>query len=156
MNVSAEQHTLIIGIGNPLRSDDGLGWKVAEQLVQDNDPGQAILTVHQLTPELAQLMAAANFVVLIDANREGVPGEFQIRRLSPRLHTGAVGTHHIAPEELLALTTAIYACCPPVVMVSMTGADFAIGEQLSPIVTQKIPLLSEAVRQISTYKSATM
>jgi hydrogenase maturation protease len=148
MNVSAEQHTLIIGIGNPLRSDDGLGWKVAEQLVQDEDPGQVILTVRQLTPELVQWMANANLVVLIDASREGEPGELQTRRLSPRPHTGAVGTHHIAPEELLALTTAIYARCPPAVMVSMTGADFAIGEQLSPIVAQKISQLSAAVRQI--------
>src|SRR4051794_39172723 len=84
MNVSAEQHTLIIGIGNPLRSDDGLGWKVAEQLVQDLRPGQVILTVHQLTPELVQWMANANLVVLIDASREGEPGELQTRRLSPR------------------------------------------------------------------------
>jgi hydrogenase maturation protease len=148
MNVSAEQLTLIIGIGNPLRSDDGLGWKVAEQLVQDNDPGQVILTVHQLTPELAQWIATASLVVLIDASREGEPGEFQIRRISPHPHPGAVGTHHIDPKELLALTAAIYARCPPAIMVSMTGADFAIGEQLSPIVAQKIPLLSTTIRQI--------
>jgi len=153
MNVSAKQHTLIIGIGNPLRRDDGLGWKVAEQLVQDDDPGQTILTVHQLTPELVQWMAAADLVVLIDASREGEPGELEVRPLSPRPHTGAIGSHHFSPEELLALTTAIYDHCPPAFMVSMTGADFAIGEQLSSIVAQKIPLLSASVRQMCMHNT---
>lgn len=82
MNVSARIHTLIIGIGNPLRSDDGLGWAVAEQLSQDRDMGCDIHTVYQLTPELAQWMAAVNLVVMIDANHEGEPGELRIRPLS--------------------------------------------------------------------------
>jgi hydrogenase maturation protease len=153
MNVSAKQHTLIIGIGNPLRSDDGLGWKVAEQLVQDNDPGQVILTVHQLTPELVQWMAAADLVILIDASRAGEPGELAIRPVSPHPHTGAIGSHHLSPEELLALTTAIYDHCPPAFIASMTGADFAIGEQLSATVAQKISLLSASVRQLCLHNT---
>jgi hydrogenase maturation protease len=56
MNVSARlqgecnAQPLLIGIGNPLRSDDGLGWAVAEQLSQDGDTDCNIHTVHQLTP----------------------------------------------------------------------------------------------------------
>jgi len=52
MNVSARAHALIIGIGNPLRSDDGVGWVVAEQLTRDSDASSDVLTVYQLTPEL--------------------------------------------------------------------------------------------------------
>ena len=44
-------HPLIIGIGNPLRCDDGLGPAVAEQLTRDGDTGCDIQAVHQLTPE---------------------------------------------------------------------------------------------------------
>ena len=146
MNVSAKIHPLIIGIGNPLRGDDGLGWVVAEQLSRDCD----IQTVYQLTPELAQWMAAVNLVVMIDASHQGEPGELHIRPLPLPLSAqpSAVGAHYTTPEELAALTLAVYGRCPPVVIVSMTGANFSIGEQLSSIVARRIPLISVAVRQV--------
>ena len=148
MNVSARLHTLIIGIGNPLRSDDGLGWAVAEQLSQDCDMGCDIHTVYQLTPELAQWMAAVNLIVMIDASHEGEPGELRIRPPSLSAQPRAVGTHYTTPEELAALTTVVYGQCPPVVVVTLTGANFSIGEQFSSIVAQRIPLVSAAVRQV--------
>ena len=146
-------HTLIIGIGNPLRSDDGLGWAVAEQLARDCDAGCDIHTVHQLTPELAQWMAAANLVVMIDASREGEPGEVRIRPLSPSVRPGRVGTHYTTPEELAALTAVIYGQCPPVVIVTVTGADFSVGEQFSSIVARSILLVSAAVRQVCAHSA---
>src|SRR5436305_1097729 len=153
MNVSAKIHPLIIGIGNPLRGDDGLGWAVAEQLSRDCDMGCDIQTVYQLTPELAQWMAAVNLVVMIDASYEGEPGELRIRPLPLPLSAqpSAVGTHYTTPEELVALTLAAYGRCPPVVVVTMTGEDFSIGEQLSSIVAQRIPLVSAAVRRVCAH-----
>ena len=142
MNVYAS--TLIIGIGNPLRSDDGLGWAVAEHLSQERHPNCAIHMVHQLTPDVAQWMANASLVVMVDASHEGKPGELHVRPLSPSAQPGAIGTHHTTPEELAALTTIIYGHCPPVMLVSMTGADFGIGERLSSIVAKRLPLVIKA------------
>jgi hydrogenase maturation protease len=150
MNVSARTHTLIIGIGNPLRSDDGLGWTVAEQLSRNDDMCCDIQRVHQLTPELAQWMAVADLVVMVDASREGEPGELRVRPISPSAHLGPIGTHYTTPEELAALTTTVYGHCPPVVVVTMTGANFCLGEQLSPIISQNIPLACATVRQVCT------
>jgi hydrogenase maturation protease len=148
MNESARIHALIIGIGNPLRSDDGLGWAVAEQLSRDCDIGCDIHTVHQLTPELAQWIAGADLVVMIDASHEGEPGELCIRPLSLPARPGAVGTHYTTPEELAALTAVVYGHCPPVVLVTMTGANFSLGEQLSSIIASRLSLVSDAVRQL--------
>jgi len=148
MNVSASPRPLIIGIGNPLRSDDGLGWAVAQQLSQDGDMDCDIRTVHQLTPELAQWMAVANLIVMIDASYEGEPGELRIRPLSLPAQPGAVGTHYTTPEELVALTVAIYGHCPRVVVVTMTGANFGLGEQLSLTVVQGLALVGAAVRRV--------
>ncbi len=148
MSACARSRTLIIGIGNPLRSDDGLGWAVAEQLAQDDDAGCDIHTVHQLTPELAQWMTAAEVVVMIDASYEGEPGELHVRPVSLSTQPGAVGTHYATPDELAALTIAVYGHCPPVVVVTMTGANFDLGGQLSSIVAQSIPRVCEAVREI--------
>lgn len=150
MNVSASMQPLIIGIGNPLRSDDGLGWVVAEQLSQEGTTKRSctIHMVHQLTPELAQQMATATLVVMIDASREGEPGELHVRPLSLPAQPGPVGTHYTTPEELATLTAMVYGHCPPIVVVSMTGAQFGIGEQLSAVVALKIPFVCEAVQQV--------
>jgi len=154
MNVSARVQPLIIGIGNPLRSDDGLGWAVVEQLSYDGNIGCDLHTVYQLTPELAQWMAAASFVVIVDANREGEPGELCIRTVSPSAQPGAIGTHHTTPEELAVLTAAIYGQCPPVVIITMTGVDFGLGECLSAVIARKVPFVSEVVRLVITEKDA--
>lgn len=148
MSVSANPHPLILGIGNPLRGDDGLGWVVAEQLAQAGDLDCEVQMVHQLMPELAEHMAAATLVVMIDATCEGEPGEMRIRPLSSNgQQPGAVGTHHTTPEELVGLTSAVYGHCPPVIVITMTGADFSMSEQLSPVVERKIALVCAAVCQ---------
>ena len=142
---------LLIGIGNPLRSDDGLGWAVAAMLAQDGDTDYDIQTVHQLTPELAQWMVAADLVVMIDASYEGEPGDLRIRPVSLSAQPGAVGTHYATPEELAALTAGIYGYCPAVVVVTMTGVDFSMGERLSSVVAGRIGLVCEAVRGVCAH-----
>ena len=148
MSASASAQTLIIGIGNPLRRDDGLGRAVAEALARDGPPGCEVRTVYQLTPEVAQWMASARLVVMVDASHEGEPGEVRIRRLSSVAQPSAVGTHYTTPEELAELTRAVYGYCPPVVMVTMTGADFGLGERCSALVEERLSLVSAAVQQV--------
>jgi len=147
MNVYARTRTLILGIGNPLRGDDGLGGAVAEQLAQAGDLDCEVRIVHQLTPELAQPMALAKLVIMIDASHTGEPGEIGIRLLSSAGQTGSVGSHSTLPEELVALATTVYGHCPPVMVITMTGADFSLGEQFSPEVARRLPLVSIAVRK---------
>lgn len=151
MSASASGHALVLGIGNPLRGDDGLGRVVAEQLAQVGDLDCEVHLVHQLMPELAEHMAAATLVVMIDASREGEPGELHIRSLSSSVQQlNAVGTHHITPEELDMLTRAVYGHCPPVVVITMTGVDFSMSERLSPLVARRLSRISMAVRQVVT------
>src|SRR5579863_2441204 len=60
--------TLIIGIGNPLRGDDGLGWRAVESLRQIASLQEVeTVTCHQLTPEMAESVSRAERVVFIDA-----------------------------------------------------------------------------------------
>lgn len=148
MSRSVRLQPLIIGIGNPLRSDDGLGWAVTEYLSRDQVSGYDIQTVHQLTPELAQWMATASLVVMIDANREGKPGEMCIRPLYLPAQQSSVSTHFTTPEELMLLTSAVYGQCPPVMLVTLVGEEFNIGERLSPTVAAKIPIVSMVVVQL--------
>lgn len=134
---------LILGIGNPLRGDDGLGWVVAEQLARANEQDCAVQCVHQLTPELAQQLATADLAIFIDASCEGKPGDIHIRQVFPASQIGPVGMHHLTPEELMALTIALYGRCPLVVAVTITGADFSLSESLSPLVEREVSPVCE-------------
>ena len=64
------EDVLVIGYGNPLRGDDGAGWKAAELLAEDPRlAGAVVLARHQLTPELADDVSRASLVVLVDASQ---------------------------------------------------------------------------------------
>ena len=74
---------LIIGYGNVLRSDDGIGWHVAEHLAADaRFDGVTVLQRHQLTPELALDVSRADLVALVDATQDRPAGTFAIERLA--------------------------------------------------------------------------
>ena len=83
------QHTrLVIGIGNPLRGDDGVGPLLAEQA-----GGRS---VHQLTPELAAELAELEAVLFIDAWLAPAGGPPQLVELIPA-GAGAPDTHRLEP-----------------------------------------------------------
>ena len=64
---------LIVGFGNPLRSDDGLGWHAAQELSQEvSAPEVKVIGAHQLTPELAEEASAAELVLLLMPGKEAL------------------------------------------------------------------------------------
>jgi hydrogenase maturation protease len=123
---------LIIGYGNPLRGDDAFGWRVTERLrALIADPEIEILTVHQLTPELMDPLSAAALAIFVDASEDREPGVLIERRLEPRAGAASF-THRATPEALLAGARALYGHAAEAVMISVAGADFSLGAELSP------------------------
>lgn len=95
---------LVVGYGNALRTDDGLGWHAAELLAEDPRlDGAAVLARHQLTPELALDVSRATLVVLVDASHGPSPGTFTIERVEPAGRTGTTWSHHLDPASLVGL-----------------------------------------------------
>jgi len=93
---------LVVGYGNTLRGDDGVGPRVAELLAADPRlAGAVVLARHQLTPELAADIAEAALVVFIDASENGKPGEISIRRIdrATRAATAGRGDGHCAADD---------------------------------------------------------
>ena len=124
---------LIIGYGNPLRGDDGLGWRAADRLRETvADPQIEVLSVHQLTPELMDPISQAARVIFIDASDAGEPGEIRERRLTPAAPSPGQFTHHFTPETLLAGARELFGSAPEAVLYTVSGAGFELGEDLSP------------------------
>ncbi|MDX2075960.1 MAG: hydrogenase maturation protease [bacterium] len=136
---------LIIGYGNSLRLDDGVGWAVIEALQQANLPTMTCLAVHQLTPELSENMSLADMVILIDASVEGQSGDVKITPVIAHADAPAM-THHLSPQGLLAMTHWLYDMLPFTVLITITGADFGVGEGLSDVVKEKADLLVKFIQ----------
>ena len=122
----------MIGIGNPLRGDDGVGIWLAERAERWR-PAPRVLTVQQLTPELSDVLARVQRVLFVDAwlaNRTQAAGMAAAassdRSLQPLLQRlpltpgppddgvseSAVLSHGLDPLQLLAITALLQGATP--------------------------------------------
>src|SRR5438445_806333 len=132
---------LIVGYGNPLRSDDGIGWRAAEELAQClSAPGVEILIRAQLTPEIADDVRRSDTIIFIDATHDGEPGELTFQRITAKSQAGGF-SHDLSPAALLALCGHIYRRYPAAFLVSLCGDCFDHGEKLSSKVAASLPHL---------------
>ncbi len=131
-----ERKVLVIGYGNPLRGDDGVGPFVASRL--------GGVAVHQLTPELAEQVAAADVAIFVDARADLPPGEVQI---CPLEDEGAL-THQCSPAYLVHLARTVYGRSPEATLVGIGAQSFELGKPLSEAVRRAA---DEVERRLSRY-----
>lgn len=138
---------LVLGYGNPLRSDDGIGWHVAVQLFRANTSSDVqILPCHQLTPDLAENASFAENVIFIDCSRQGNPGDLCCQEVVSQAGPASF-THDLSPAALLALAAELFGVCPKAWLFSVCGESFEAGEDLSPTVSSRVPELKALVRR---------
>jgi hydrogenase maturation protease len=137
---------LIVGYGNPFRSDDGLGWHIARQLSHDfsRDDIQ-VIAAHQLMPEIAEAVSRAEQVLFIDAALHGTPGSLSCTQLSAA-SSASLHTHKLSPAIILRLARDLYGRCPSAQLFTVTGESFETGETMSPAVVAAIPGLIEQIK----------
>jgi hydrogenase maturation protease len=139
---------LIIGYGNTLRSDDGIGQKVAQEVETWCDPQVRSLYVHQLTPELSADMAIAKTVIFVDAVKMDEQfREIELRKVTS-LNTEKGFTHHSSPQSLLYLTQQLYSQSPTVWLLLIPVINFDFGEEFSAIAKQNLEI---ALHQIKAF-----
>jgi hydrogenase maturation protease len=140
---------LIVGYGNPLRGDDGLGPLAAALLADDPRlRGARVLQRHQLTPELTADVAEASLVVLIDVNVVDEAGAVSVRRPGETAGSGSGSSHNAEPQDLIALARALWDASPAVFIVSVGAASLELGEDLSAPVLRALPAVVDAVAAI--------
>jgi hydrogenase maturation protease len=154
---------LVIGYGNALRTDDGVGWHAARLLAGDPRlAGVVVVAEHQLVPELAFDLSLASLVVLLDASTETPAGTVTVRSMAqpdgaasgadtgPARAGQAPGasSHHVDPELLLALARELYGRAPEAVVVSVGVAEMGLGEGLTPAVEAALPAVADIVARL--------
>jgi hydrogenase maturation protease len=140
--------TLVIGYGNSLRGDDGLGQVAALRVEQWGLPGIRSLAVHQLTPELAAEMASARQVVFVDASANPHQTDLQVEEVAPLDSSGAT-SHFATPQGLLSLCRNIYESSPRVLLIKAPAPIMALGETLSPAAERSVEQALAIIRSIA-------
>jgi hydrogenase maturation protease len=154
---------LVIGYGNTLRSDDGVGQIVARKIANSHLPGVRSLYLHQLTPELAADIAEVELVIFVDATLAAIPlcgccrtaqrlagseiaPEVRVSPLQP-LFSIEIKSHTSDPRMLLNLAQTLYNHCPKAWWVTIPGENFELGDAISPLARRGI---TQALRQIDS------
>jgi len=120
---------LVIGYGNTLRRDDGVGPMVAEEVEELRLSGVRTLACQQLTPELADPLSRSGAVVFIDAAVDH-PAQVRLRRLDPS-ESSQILAHAADPRTLLALARDAFGRAPDAWILTIPAKDLGFGEQLS-------------------------
>jgi hydrogenase maturation protease len=122
--------TLVIGIGNPGRGDDGLGPALVELLEAARLDGVALDSNYQLNVEDALACSEHDTVIFVDAS-ETCEAPFAFAELEPAREI-VFTTHELSPAAVLALSEELYGKRPLASTLAIRGYVWDIGEGLSP------------------------
>ncbi|HKT89790.1 MAG TPA: hydrogenase maturation protease [Candidatus Sulfotelmatobacter sp.] len=139
----------IVAYGNPLRSDDGVAWRIADALTGKYSAEEVeIVTLHQLGPELAESIRRTECVIFIDAAAgPGRPGDVRIAEV-PRSSDAPGFCHAVSPSHVLTMAAQLYGAQPRAFSTTIVGLCFDHGESLSKPVQAAIPVLIERIEEL--------
>lgn len=126
-----DQSTICIaGIGNILRSDDGIGAYVCKALEKENVPNSNFHYLHQLQTEWLDEFSRYDYVLLIDAIADG-SNNIQLYPLKPGGQFTTSASHHLDTGILAGLLAGLFEKPPQIMICAVGGQDFSFGETLS-------------------------
>lgn len=145
--------TLIVGVGNPILSDDGVGIYAARMLLERGLPGVSIEELPASGLELLDMVMGYDRVVIVDAiqTRGGVPGDHYVLREDDFKRTvHGSSPHGINIATALAMGRKIVPDKMPreVFFVAIEAEDLTnVREGLTPKVSEKLPGIVDMIEK---------
>jgi len=148
--------TLVLGVGNPILSDDGVGIHVARELRKKKLKGVVVDELAASGLELLDVVRGYDKVVIIDAiqTRGGTPGQLHIleeQDFERSIHGSS--PHGINIATALALGRRLVSKEMPkqVVFFAIEAKDLVnVSEKLTPEVEKALPaIVARVVRELT-------
>jgi hydrogenase maturation protease len=144
---------IILGIGNLLNRDEGIGIHAIRVLQQKNTTGDfEILDGGTLGLNLLPLVEESSHLIVLDAiDRRQEPGTLiQLARDEvPLFNTIKMSQHQLLFQEVLALAQVRGHLPEHLMLVGIQPADLDVGVELSPTIAQTMPQLIARAEQIA-------
>jgi len=148
--MATRKPTLVLGLGNPLQRDDGVGIRFIEALEQRELPPH-VEALDGGTPGLGliNLLEGRTYVIIVDAAEMGrQPGEvvrFQPEEVKLTGSSARFSLHRTAVADALALANELNLPMPEIVIYGIQPKQVDWSEELSEEVKAAIPGLIEAI-----------
>jgi hydrogenase maturation protease len=144
------KRTVVIGVGNLLLRDEGVGIHAVRELQKRALPPEAELIDGGVAGvRLLDLFSGAQKLLLIDAAEMGLePGA--VARFTPedvRFQSGdlKLSTHDVALPEVLAIARVVNQCPSEVIILGIQPKEISWGTELTPEVRAAVPKVVELV-----------
>lgn len=116
-----DPHSLIYGIGNAGRQDDGLGWAFVDLIEADGYcPRAQLHRGYQINLEDADLISRFTRVLFVDATTDPLVASFALTRPEPKLDFSFT-SHAISVPAVLATTRQCFGSVPDVRLLAIRG-----------------------------------
>jgi hydrogenase maturation protease len=148
--------TVVVGVGNPLLGDDGVGIRVARELTRrvDRRSGVAVTELYAGGLRLMEAMVGFDRALVVDAMVTGACPPGSIRCFTPE-ELGATRNlrcaHDTSLPAALAMGRMLGLSLPEEIRIwgVEAGCYEEFGEELTPPVERAVPgLVAELVRQL--------
>lgn len=145
----APRRTIVLGVGNRLRGDDGAGPEVVRRLQPLAPAGVVVEECAGDAGTLIERWSANDTVMLVDAVRSGAaPGTLH-RRLAGDAALAADedrgSTHGMGVAEAIALSRALGRLPRTLILFGIEAGGFELGAGLSPEVEEAVERTARAV-----------
>jgi hydrogenase maturation protease len=124
------RNLLIVGMGNTLRTDDGIGAFVCQELSCLPLEQTEISFALELNTDWLEICTGFDVVIFVDAAVNG-PEEVRFERVRPGASLPSRSSHYLDPETLASLVTELFRTHPVLYTCSVPAYDFNMGEGLS-------------------------
>lgn len=144
---------LVIGLGNPLREDDGIGAEVVEILEEKMPPATrekvTLLAGHQVDLIQAAIIKDYDKVIFVDvqADMDGQP--VQIKKIKPANDAPTFTSHIGSIPVLLSITERVFGQVPDCYLVAVQGSNFTFEQHLSAASKNNAALGAKAIIELT-------
>ena len=123
--------SLIYGIGNAGRQDDGLGWAFIDRLEEIRPgPRARLRRTYQLNLEDADLISRYARVLFVDATKDPAVQSFTLSRPEPKLDFSFT-SHAISVQSILATSQQCFEYVPVAYLLAIRGYEWELREGLT-------------------------
>lgn len=141
---------LVLGLGNPLCRDDGLGVATVAEILRRHVPpeGALILDGGTLGLSLLPCIEDAEDAILVDAIRDDAPPGTLVRLEGAELRPAVearLSVHQVGVADLLAAAELRGRLPRRLVLLGLVPAKLDVSVELSPAVASRLPALVDAV-----------
>jgi hydrogenase maturation protease len=145
-----EMKTVVLGIGNLIMQDEGVGVRVVEALQRDHEMPEGVTVVDGGTSAMEMLdeLSDLDHLIVVDAINAGKPPGTLLRIEGadvPSFFRTRLSPHQIGLPDVLASLEFLGAQPKKMVILGVQPQTMELGMELTPVVAAQVPVLVNQV-----------